>query len=204
MKKSLLLVITLLIAMSVFSCDNEEDEAFVVENIDADRVILATNVDEMIAVSDIIVKVEIISQEEVELVDEHSGLVYFGYSNTEAKIKKVFKGNVNEKNIIITEDGYLNNGIYWTVDNYQRSKIGNEYIFFLKENTDRHEDLNGKYYPVELTLSKYVIPKSNKKAKSVDETSIKELELFNIMTKDDVTEYKEWYKEVIAKLKLND
>lgn len=59
------------------------------------------------------------------------------------------------------------------------------------------------YFPIDLSFGKYVIPNTSSNSNDLEVDSLEDMELSQLMTKEDVKRYKEWYKEITKRLELN-
>ncbi|MVB12601.1 hypothetical protein CAFE_33420 [Caprobacter fermentans] len=126
---------------------------------------------------------------------------YMGITVSSLKITEVYRGNFTKGEIIPLAENYftVDEGQSKTVrydGNYLPSETGKEYLFFLADETKKKEWYGGNYTPVDNELGRYpVVTRNLMRAPSVDSMSNEELNL----GKDDAANYKNIYKEVIAK-----
>ena len=162
----------------------------------ADRGILAKDFNQLVSVSDLIIKTTVLPNKETLLDTSEDGTVKFGYTVSNLKVDEVFYGEISKGDIVtITEEYFKIRTKIFTQGNYIPAKENKEYIFFLKKYQDstRYE---GMYYPIDLERGKYSL-NSNilSNIESIEELTNTQLE---IGTRPD-EDYKEWYKKVIQK-----
>lgn len=181
----------------IFVCITGCKETITIQQIHADRIILAENFDQLINVSDLIIKAEVLPGKETVLLIEEDGLIGVGYTVTELKVKEVFQGNVNKDDIIvITEEYFIYDEIIWTQGNYLPAQESKDYIFFLKKYSNSTKRYSGMYFPIDLEQGKYSLDsKIIDNIESLDELTNVELEVWENSDKD----YRDWYKKVIEK-----
>jgi hypothetical protein len=163
----------------------------------SDRITLASDVDKLNDVSDLVVLATVVNDKENVIVkSDIDGHEMFGYTVTTLNIKTIISGELNDESVKITEEYYessdLTGKIIWTEGTYKPAKKGRDYIFYLKKYPD-DSSYSGMYFPVDLEHGKYAIIK-NVKDKTIDGLSASELD---ISKKSDLKEYKKWYKYVM-------
>ena len=186
MKKSVTLFCLLLLFVS--GCGKELE----IRQIDADVLILAQTFDELVDVSNLIIRAKVLSGKvNVEDTPEVGG-----YTITKLQVLETFKGDVVPNEIVtITEYYYQDKDGIWTYENYLPANENQEYILFLmKDDTD--SDWSGMYYPTDLERGKFPLKSLIlDNLDSIDSLSHADLEIW----KDPDNEYRELYKQVIEK-----
>lgn len=136
-----------------------------------------------------------------EVAQTGQKIPYMGITVSSLKITEVYRGNFKKGEIIPIAENYftVEKGQNKTVrydGNYLPSETGKEYLFFLVDETQKKEWYGGNYIPVDNELGRYpAVTQNRMRAQSVDSMSNEELNL----GKDDAANYKNIYKEVIAK-----
>ena len=128
--------------------------------VETDRLQLATSVDSLKAISDIIVVAHVDRAGENTLIRAETGDIISGYTNTTITVDAIFKGNIQiDNSLVVTEECYTTalGTIFWTQQGYMPMQAGTKYILFLKAYPD-DSDFACKYFPIDLEYGKYVIP----------------------------------------------
>jgi len=162
-----------------------------------DRGQLATSVNSLKAVRDLILIAYADQAGENTLIHAETGDIVSGYTNTRLTIDTVFKGDVQtDSQIAITEECYTTafGTVFWTQQGYVPIQPGTKYLLFLKAYPD-DSDFAGMYYPVDLEYGKYVIP-SDINANRL-ETLSNSREKLEIGTATDLDVYLEWYYTIM-------
>ena len=162
-----------------------------------DRVQLATSVNSLKDVSDLILIAYADRAGENTLIRAETGDIVSGYTNTTLTIDTIFKGDVQtDSQIAITEECYTTafGTVFWTQQGYVPIQSGTKYLLFLKAYPD-DSDFAGMYYPVDLEYGKYVIPSGiNTNNLETLSNSREELE---VGTATDLDVYLEWYYTIM-------
>lgn len=195
MKRDCFLILILLLIF-IIGCNG-----VTIQQIQADRIIRAESFDQLIDVSDLIIRAEVLQGKETVLRTTEDGLVHFGYTVTQLQVRDVFQGNVNIDDIVvITEEYYLDGKIIWTQGNYLPAREGKSYIFFLKKYSDLTKEYSGKYYPIDLERGKYSLDSEIlDNIESIDRLTNKQLEIWENPDK----EYRDWYQKVMRQFYPN-
>lgn len=125
----------------------------------------------------------------------------FGITVSTLKITKVYKGDLKAGDVVPLGERYFrldysDKTVVCHDGNYLPSETGKEYLFFLVDRMDETAWWGQDYLPVSTELGRYpVIAQNQMTAQSVDSMTNEELNL----GKDDAANYKNIYKEVIAK-----
>lgn len=164
-----------------------------------DRSRLATSINSLEEVSDLILIAYADRAGENTLIRVETGDVVSGYTNTTLAIDTVFKGDVQADNqIAITEECYTTafGTVFWTQQGYVPIQPGTKYLLFLKAYPN-DSVFAGMYYPVDLEYGKYVIP-SDLNSNNLERFSNNREEL-QIGAATDLNSYFEWYNTIIQK-----
>ena len=164
-----------------------------------DRVVLASNFDELEQQSDLIIFAEVLPDKENKLDKDQDGFTIFGYTITQLKVVEVLAGNAQPGDVIqITEEYYIkDDGLGKTLttqENYQPAKENHTYIFYLKKYGDTTW-YAGMFFPIDLAYGKYLINHDTVNTENLDNLTNKQLE----MEQRNGTRYKEWMKETLKK-----
>jgi hypothetical protein len=181
-------IFTCLVLLLVSGCAYEPT----IRQIDADRMILANTFEELVEVSDLIVKAKVLPGKENKVQSQEA----CGYTLTKLQILETFKGDVATDEIVtITEEYYQDKDGIWIDGNYLPANENQEYIFFLMKYGAKSY-WSGMYYPTDLERGKYSLKDSIlDNPDSIDTLSDADLEIW----KDPNNEYRQWYKQVIEK-----
>ena len=166
--------------------------------VETDRLLLATSVNSLKAISDIIVVAHVDRAGENTLIRAETGDIISGYTNTTITVDAAFKGNIQiDNSIVVTEECYTTalGTIFWTQQGYMPMQTGSKYILFLKAYPD-DSDFAGKYFPIDLEYGKYVIsfelPGNNIEALSNNRQKLE------IGEATDLNVYFEWYYSIMS------
>ncbi|WP_332648756.1 hypothetical protein [Lysinibacillus sp. 54212] len=97
---------------------------------------LYKDLDELENTADTIVQVKFTGDRKIQNF-EQNGIVIDSAAESEVKVKKVYKGNIEKgSTIVIYEPGFMKGEIYQNVDGYKNMNVKGNYILFLKENPD--------------------------------------------------------------------
>lgn len=131
----------------------------------------------------------------------YDNLPVFGITVSSFKITKVYKGNLKTGDMIQLGEKYYSVGdggdeIIYHFGNYMPSEVGKEYLFFLADHSTSGDWWKDIYSPISWEKGRYPVLSENLMDRdSIDSMTNEELNL----GKDDATDYKNIYKEVIAK-----
>lgn len=121
----------------------------------------------------------------------------WGYTKTKLKVNKVYQGDIQEGEIISLSEPYFlftftDGKVYQSFsDNYDKSEVGREYIFFLGK-----YDAEDLYVLMNGTLGRYPVLKETRGVEpDIDSLSNEDLDLGEY----DTTTYREIYSEVLEK-----
>lgn len=204
MKRWIQMLAIALFTMTVFSACNSEipieelpTQAISTENVDL--LYDAESLDELEDLSNYIVQGKFRDDAREDL-QEQVGIVVFGATVSSFEITKVYKGEMNEGDVIkVAEKYYVDdvNGQETLIHygNYMPSEVGKEYLMFFDnppENTERWKDI---YSPMCREKGRYPVIAANARASiDVDGMTNEELNL----DKGDSTLYRTIYKDVIS------
>ena len=163
--------------------------------IQGDRLRMATSVNEMLSVSDLIVVFTPTKQENILSTFFSDGDVAIGYTKTSGEIDEVLYGSrMSGDTISVTEVCYTTDSgsKLWTFQGYLPMEIGMKYVLFLKEYADS-STYAGMYYPVEVEYGKYLV--SSDAALPLYNTD-NGYEQLQVGAATDLTTYTEWYDTV--------
>lgn len=166
--------------------------------VETDRLRLATSVDSLKAVSDIIVVAHVEHVGENTLIRTETGDIISGYTNTTITVDAIFKGNIQiDNSLVVTEECYTTalGTIFWTQHGYMPMRSGSKYILFLKAYPD-DSDFAGKYFPIDLEYGKYVIPLEF--SGNVIEALSNNRHKLEIGEATDLKVYLEWYYSIMS------
>ncbi len=160
----------------------------------SDRLKLASSYAQLKNVSDLIVLARPKGEKENILITapNDKNLIINGYTITNLEVVEVYKGQLSDNVIKITEEYYIvkdASGTYiWSQEDYYPANEDELYVFFLKE-YDRESKYAGMYFPVDLQNGKYVT--------SVSALG-KEYKKLELKDGSSLSEYYDYYKEVFA------
>ncbi len=163
---------------------------------EVNRGVVAKDTESLEAESDLIIKGKILPCKKNVLLKSVHDEVLFGYTLTKIKVEEVYKGEVDENTVSITEEYYKENFIFgktlFTQGAYVPAKVGSSYIFFLKKYGD-DTSYEGLYWPIDLEYGKYLVNK--KTISNLESMTYKEIEVSENVD----TNYVEWMAKVINK-----
>lgn len=170
--------------------------------IEAERIVLADNFEELEEVSDLIVRARVLPGKENVLVKapDNGDAVLHGYTVTKLEVLEVFKGDFSGAAVTITEEYYTIQDFtgteVWTQGNYLPAREGEEYIFFLKAYAQGSK-YEGMYFPVDLEHGKYVTELSGTAGLQKETPSLKEI--YELKSDENAGEYQKWYERAASK-----
>ena len=181
-------IFTCLVLLLVSGCANEP----MIRQIDADRIIRAYTFEELVEVSDLIVKAKVLPGK----VNKEDTPEVGGHTITKLQVLEASKGHIDpDKIVTITEGYYQDKDGIWTYGNYLPANENQEYIFFLMKYGAKSY-WSGMYYPTDLERGKYSLNDSIlDNLDTIDKLSDADLEIW----KDPNNEYRQWYKQVVEK-----
>ena len=185
----ILAVVILIFVKSAVFGNRKNNSGVYYETISSEREELAADFEELVQVSDLIVRAKVLPDKENVFMENAD--VPFGYTFTKLEITGSFQGVQDDKIIVITEEYYTEKDAsgttIWSQGNYLPAKVGEEYLFFLKA-YGKDSDYAGMYFPVDLEKGKYVLPE-----KVPEKPTAKELEL---KSEKGFSEYWDFYTQV--------
>lgn len=168
---------------------------YTVNQVMADRILLAESPDQLEEVSDLIVLAEPQDGKNVLIRDSDDNNIILGYTKTTAVVLQVLKGDISEgQKINITEECYTTNlnSVLWTQEGYLPMEKGGNYLLYLKA-YPQDSEYQGMYFPVDLEYGKYLIPQTAVVSDSLESYTAEQLQ---VGEETDITKYTEWYQEI--------
>lgn len=151
-KKWTLLIISAIVGIVLLSgcsgeqgTENEKENEKELSNVSQQVISLATgqakfrlykDLDELENTADAIVQVKFTGNSKIQNF-EQNGIVIDSAAESEVKVKKVYKGDIEKgSTIVIYEPGFMKGEIYQNVDGYKNMNTKGNYVLFLRGNPD--------------------------------------------------------------------